>query len=162
MPTSTPHSGSTRGLAPAIADAYGDAGLFEAAIPPLDRWIDANPRDDRLAGVLNERCWARALWGRDLDKALADCDAALRLTPHTSNILESRGLVRLRLGQLDGSIADYSESLKLQPKNAWSLYGRGLAELRKGAKAEGDADLQASAAIAPGLPAYATKLGVGL
>ena len=42
------------------------------------------------------RCWARALTGRDLDKALADCDRALRLAPKTPEFLDSRGLVHLR------------------------------------------------------------------
>ncbi len=147
-------------LRPLVGDAYVNAGLYEAAIPEFDQWIAANPRDDRLAKALNERCWARALWGHDLDKALEDCNAALKLTPHTSNVLDSRGLVRLRLGQLDASIADYDESLKLQPKNAWSLYGRGVAEQRAGRKDQADADLKASAAIAPDLAAYAAKRGV--
>ena len=147
-------------LRPPIADAYGRAGLFEAAIPLLDQWIAANPKDDRLASILNQRCWTRAIWGHELDKALADCDAALKLTPHTSNILDSRGLVRLRLGQVDGALADYNESIRLQPRNGWSLYGRGLAELRQGKTAEGDADLKASAAIAPHLPEFAAKNGI--
>ena len=54
-----------------------------------------------------------------------------------------------------------SESIRLQPRNAWSLYGRGLVELRQGKKAEGDADLKASAAIAPKLPEFAARHGIG-
>ena len=52
--------------------------------------------------------------------------------PDTAAFLDSRGLVRLRMGDLDKSIADYDAALKLQPHSAWSLYGRGLAKGKKG------------------------------
>src|SRR5262249_15502707 len=118
------------------------------------------PKDENLPFALAERCRGRVLLNRELDKALADCDAALKLKPHTSPFLDSRGLARLREGQLDPAIADFDEALKLQPKGAWSLYGRGVAELKKGDKARGDADIQAAAAIAPRLPDEARRLGI--
>jgi len=142
------------------ADAYEAADLLDAAIAQLDPWIAANPKDDRLVAALNNRCWARALLGRELDMALADCNAALKLNPQTIGLLDSRGLVHLRLGQFDRAIADYTGALRQQPKNAWSLYGRGIAELRKGMKAESDADLKAAAALAPKLADFAAKHGV--
>ena len=144
----------------AIAGIYDGEGLQDDAIGQYDLWILAHPKDDAMAEALNGRCWARGQSGRDLDKALADCDGALKLKPHTSAFLDSRGLVRLRLGQFDGAITDYDEALKLQPKLAWSLYGRGLAELKKGLKAQGDADIQAATALAPRLPEEAKRHGI--
>jgi tetratricopeptide (TPR) repeat protein len=67
-------------------------------------------------------------------------------------MLDSRGLVHLRLGEFDKAIADYDASLAINPKIGWSLYGRGLAKQRKGLTAEGAADIAAATAINPRLP----------
>jgi tetratricopeptide (TPR) repeat protein/predicted aspartyl protease len=143
----------------AIARAYERVNLNEQILSQLDIWIAGHPKDENLPFALNERCRARVLMNRDLDKAQGDCDQANKLKPYTSPFLDTRGLLRLRLGQLDGAIADFNESLKYQPKAAWSLYGRGVAELKKGDKAKADADMQAAAAIAPRLPDEARRLG---
>jgi tetratricopeptide (TPR) repeat protein len=55
----------------------------------------------KSADAYNGRCWARALAGRDLDQALADCDGSLRLSPDDANGLNSRGLVQRKLGAFD-------------------------------------------------------------
>jgi predicted Zn-dependent protease len=148
------------GLGLRIAGAYARNSRFEAAIARYDTWIAAHPRDERAAQALNGRCWARALWNRDLDKALVDCNAALKQGLSNSNFLDSRGLVHLRLGQFDAAIADYDAALKLQPKGAWSLYGRGLARRKTGATAEGDADVQAALAIQPNLTNAMKRYGL--
>ncbi len=143
-----------------IAEYYSREGMFEAAITQLDAWTKAHPKDPRMAMALNARCWARALWNRDLDAAMEDCNAALKLLPRNPAILDSRGLVRLRQGLFKEAIADYDAVLKKEPKVAWSLYGRGLAEIRTGDKATGKADLQAATALAPKLPEEAKRRGL--
>ena len=144
-----------------IADAYARAGSFEAALADYDLWIESHAKNEDLARPLNGRCWVRAMWGQDLDKALADCNEALRLWPGAPQVLDSRGLVFLRLNQPDKAIADYDAALKLAPRIAWSLYGRGLAKQRLGRKAEGDADIAAAVAIAPQIADEAKKNGIG-
>ena len=140
--------------------AYARAGLFEPAIHQLDTWIAAHPRSEDLSQALNARCWSRAAWGRELEVALADCDAALR-KGKVSEIMDSRGLVLLRDGgRLDEAIAQYSAALRLQPRTAPALYGWGIAELKKGAKADGEADIVAAQAIAPGLAAEYKRFGL--
>ena len=143
-----------------IGALYEQVDAFDDAVAQFDLWIQAHPDDSRRGEALNDRCWARAQMGRALDKALADCNTALRLQPHTAMILDSRGLVHLRQGDLDKAIADYDAGLALAPRMAWSLYGRGIAETRKGLKSQGDADLAAAAAINPKLPDRAKALGV--
>jgi tetratricopeptide (TPR) repeat protein/predicted aspartyl protease len=143
-----------------VASAYSNAGQFERAVGLYDSWIAANPRHDRMAAALNGRCWARALWNHELDKALADCDAALKRGPRLAAVLDSRGLVHLRRGELDLAIADYDESIRLQPKQAWSLYGRGLAKIARGDKAAGETDLAVAAALDQRLPATAQRYGL--
>jgi tetratricopeptide (TPR) repeat protein/predicted aspartyl protease len=138
------------GLAPSdsavnvqIAEAFQHAGQFEEAIRRLDAWIAANPKHDRLPSVLNERCWTRALQGKELELALADCNTAIN-RQRNSAVLDSRALVHLRRGDLDAAIADYKAALKLQPKQAGSLYGLGIAQLRKGLRTEAERDMQAA------------------
>jgi tetratricopeptide (TPR) repeat protein len=143
-----------------IADTYVRAGDFQTAVAEYDQAIAAYPKGPP-GMALNNRCWARAMWGKELEKALADCDAALKKGPRTSSMLDSRGLVLLRMGQYDAAIDTYDDAIRLQPKSAWSLYGRGVAKHHKGLKAEGEADLQAAAALAPGLAARAKRLGIG-
>jgi tetratricopeptide (TPR) repeat protein/predicted aspartyl protease len=145
----------------AVANAYARASRFEDALADYDIWIASHPRNEDLAGPLNGRCWVRARWDRDLDKALDDCNEALKLRPGAPMVLDSRGLVFLRLNQPDKAIADYDAALKMAPRTAWSLYGRGLAEQRKGLKSEGDADIAAAIAIAPRIADEAKQLGLG-
>jgi tetratricopeptide (TPR) repeat protein len=143
-----------------IAILYERADLPPAAIDQFSQWIDAHPDDARLPQALNGRCWLRALTGVDLDKALKDCDRAIRNSPKNAAMLDSRGLVHLRLGDLDKAIADYDASLAINPKLGWSLYGRGLAKERKGLKAEGAADIAAAVAINPKLTEEVKKRGL--
>jgi len=132
----------------------------DAAIPQYDRWIAAHPDDNRLSHALNARCWARAQAGRDLEKAIGDCDRALRLRPRTAAILDSRALVRLRMGELDKALADYNAALEIEPKLAWSLYGRGIIEHRKGLTEKANADIAAALALRKDLPEQARRMGI--
>ena len=65
--------------------------------------------------------------------------------------LNSRGLARLRRGELGASIADFDAALALNPRLANALYGRGIAKRRNGDLAGADADLAAAKAIRPGI-----------
>ena len=144
------------------AAAYDLAGRYREAIDDLSILLaGALPRERRPA-VLNARCWVRAEWGRDLDEALTDCNAALNLAvaPDKPAILDSRGLVELRQQAYDKAIATYDESLSLEDKHAASLFGRGLAKLHKGKVTEGRADIAAALAIDPAVEQEFAKFGV--
>jgi tetratricopeptide (TPR) repeat protein len=114
--------------------------------------------------ALNNRCWIRALQGRELDKALSDCNAALKSSgksgPYKAQALNGRGLVRLRLGEYGKSIADYDDSLKLYSKDAWVLYGRGLAKIRENKAAEGKVDTAAATALWPPIEEEFKRRGI--
>jgi tetratricopeptide (TPR) repeat protein len=154
--------------AAAQAGSRWDIGLLymrlhdlAAAIIQYDKWIAAHNQDVGLPEVQNDRCWARALLGTELDKALDDCNAALYVKPESAAYLDSRGLVYLRQGRLDKALADYDAALKTAPKQTWSLYGRGLAHLRKGETGPGSADITAAKAIRPSIEDDAKKYGIG-
>ena len=144
----------------ALGMGFQDAGRPADAITQVDLWIAHHRDNTRLADALTLRCRARALSNRDLDKALADCNGAMRSNPKSIAALDSRGLVFLRLGQFERAIADYDASLAIQPKSAWSLYGRGLAKLSAGKVEGGKSDLASAAALDSGVGPKAAKYGL--
>jgi tetratricopeptide (TPR) repeat protein len=143
-----------------LGGLYEAIGQFSAASHQYDLWIDAHREDAALAGALNARCWVQAEANQNLDRALSDCNAALRLQPKRAAILDSRGLVRLRRGEFNLSITDYDAALALTPQLATSLFGRGLAKLSKGLEAEGRTDLAAASAIQPNIADRFARFGV--
>ena len=144
-----------------MADLYMHAGEFAAAVSQYSLWIGVRDRNDVLMPqAMNARCRARALWGRELEQALADCNTALKLTPDNAAFLDSRGLVQLRRGDYDKAITDYDRGTRLQPKSAWPQYGRGVAKLRKGLTADGEADIAAATALQPNIADEAKKYGI--
>lgn len=142
------------------AQAYAQARKFDRAIARYDAWIAKYPGSFDMVDALNGRCWTRALWGRELDKAVADCNQAMRRGSKLSEVLDSRGMVRLRRGEFVQAIADYDAALKLQPKLAPSLYGRGLAKQKAGDSVGAAADLQAAATIEPDIADRMKSLGI--
>jgi tetratricopeptide (TPR) repeat protein len=144
-----------------IGHVYEYMGQFPEAVNQYSKWIASHGRDDgRMSEALNSRCWARALWGQELQQALGDCDGALKLRPDSPAYLDSRGLVYLRQNNYDKAVADYDASLRLRPHGVWSLYGRGLARLHKGQASEGNADILAAKALRPEIAAQAGKYGL--
>jgi tetratricopeptide (TPR) repeat protein len=119
--------------------------------------IRIDPTD---ANYFNGRCWDRALVGKDLKGALADCNESLRLRPNDGNMLNSRGLVEFKLGAFDAAIADYGVAIAQNAKDADSLYARGVAKLKKGDTAAGNADIAAAKAIKPDIAAISARYGI--
>jgi tetratricopeptide (TPR) repeat protein len=122
--------------------AYDRQRDYARAIADYDQAIRLTPNN---AALLNTRCWARAVWGQQLDQALADCDASLRIANNPST-LDSRGLVHLRRSAWQAAFADYDAAVRGDANLIGSLYGRGIARLRLGQTAEGQADIAAASA----------------
>jgi tetratricopeptide (TPR) repeat protein len=142
-----------------IGTDYLRVGLADEAVAQYSAWLAAHPKDERNPGILNGRCYARALGNRELDQALADCNAAVRYSANSST-LDSRGLVYFRMGQYDKAISDYEDALKKQPRAASPMYGKGLAKVKKGQVEEGRAEMQAALALDPSLAQRARLYGL--
>lgn len=126
------------------AEALRGQGKYREAIAQFSLAIRLAPNDPRM---WNARCWTRGAFARQLPEGLADCNTALRLAPGQPDILDSRGLVYLRMGRLDDATRDFSAALHRRPNLATALYGRGIARLKRGDVKGAQADvLQARAA----------------
>lgn len=107
-----------------------------------------------------ERSWARAVWGRQLDLALADCNESLRLRPNDANTVNSRGLVQFRRNDFRAAFADYDAAVRANANDTGSLFALGVAQLRLGQTAAGQADIAAATARDAGVAARYAGYGV--
>ena len=142
-----------------LALDYERLERFDQVIAEIDRWIPAHLDEAQTPQAYNSRCWARANQGKDLDKALDDCNRAIRGN-RTAGDLENRGLVYLRRGEYDRAIDDYDAALKLRPNLPWALYGRGVARTYKGDAAAGAADIAAAKALNPRIAEITRQRGI--
>jgi tetratricopeptide (TPR) repeat protein/transglutaminase-like putative cysteine protease len=142
------------------ADAYFRAGKYEAAIGYFDRWLSDHPDDRQRPGMLANRCWAQARWGRNLDIGLAECDAAVKAARAGVKALDGRGLIALRLGHTEMAIADFTAVQQATPDAPWPLYARGVAELRAGLKAAAESDMLAARTLDPKIADNFAEIGV--
>jgi tetratricopeptide (TPR) repeat protein len=117
-----------------VGDAEGARRDFAAM-----REID--PRDPNMA---NNVCWAQAISGFDLDRALADCERAL--SAGEAAYIDSRAMVLLHMGRYVEARADYERAAAAAPNQASSAYGLGMARLALG-DAGGQEDLARGRAL---------------
>lgn len=159
-----------------LSDLYGKLGDYPDAIDQIDQWLSQHRLNSEQASGLNSRCWLRATTNRDLPAALDDCNRALDLRPYASggtgtlinrplasenpDILDTRGLVYLRLGDLKKAIRDYDSALRINSNMPTSLFGRGLAELRLGDTTQGQKDLTAAAKLDSGVAKRFAHMGL--
>lgn len=128
-----------------LMDARGD---IDAEIADNDAVLALEPDNSQY---LNNACWVRATHKRDLDKALANCDASLKLKPNSAATFDSRGLVHLQRAEWDLALADYNAAITAEGKFGSALFGRGIAELRLGKTEAGNEDIASAKALYAGI-----------
>ena len=137
------------------AKSAGDAGIAACtSVIASDRW---SGRD--LAWAYTNRCLVYRDKG-DLDRAIADCNEAIRLDPECAIAFYYRGLAHRAKGDLDHAISDYNEAIRLNPKDAAAYAGRGRAYRAKGDLDRAIADYNEAIRLDPKLTAAYTGRGV--
>jgi tetratricopeptide (TPR) repeat protein len=134
-------------------------GRSREALQLVDTYVAKHPND---AQALNERCWTKATLNIQIETALADCNASLRLKPDSPATLDSRAFAKLKLGATDAAIADYDAALKLAPQLPASLYGRAIAKARKGDEQGARADIAEARKLAPEIDKRFADFGLTL
>jgi clan AA aspartic protease (TIGR02281 family) len=146
---------AVRGMAEGSLDRVNALALYDRlqrpdrALALLDPIIALHRQDSKLGPLLNSRCWSRALANTDLDKALADCNAAIKRDGAHAAYLDSRAMVRVRQHDYAGALADYEAALAKEPKSAATLYMRGWVKRAMGKADEGAADMAAAKVVDP-------------
>ncbi|HZC17795.1 MAG TPA: tetratricopeptide repeat protein [Caulobacteraceae bacterium] len=147
-------------LKPGYANAFNYRGLvdetmgdragadrdFDEAIQNFDTMTAATPGD---ALPYYKRCWARAIWGRQLDLALADCGKALEINANYADALSARGVVHFRAGRFAEAIKDSDAAVAIDPTSPAYVYVRGLAKRSNRDPTGAAADIAVAKAINP-------------
>ena len=135
------------------ATAHYNRGTFYLRMSDYERALadfrSAIELDSTLGPAYTNRCLVRAILGRDLVGALADCDTALRMLPGNLDVRDTRGFTYLTADEPAIAVVEYSAALQADPNRALSLYGRGLAYSRDGRTKDGEADMAAAKALVP-------------
>ena len=86
-----------------------------------------------------------------LDRAIADYAAVIKLAPNDARGWRNRGMIRLFKGDNKGGIADYNKALEYDPADVYSWNNRGQAKMRLGDKKGAIADFRKALELRPGL-----------
>jgi Tfp pilus assembly protein PilF len=108
---------------------------------------------------LNRLCWAKATQDVLLESALQDCRDALKTAPDNGAILDSLGMVLLKLGRLDEALNAYNQAIAKRT-GAASLMGRAFVYLRKGDRARAEADAAAARKLSPDIDSSFADYGL--
>jgi lipoprotein NlpI len=144
---------------PARADSQADldhckfVGEFSKAdesIAACDRVID-DPKvtAQNRGAAFGNRCgwwWFK----KDPDRALSDCNEALRADSGNAAAYLNRGNAYLNKSDFERAFADFDQAIRLDPKNAWAFVERGNLYRNKGDLDHALADLNESIRLDPG------------
>jgi len=159
------HSEAIR-IDPAYANGFYNRGLtysrkgdHERAIADFTKGIELNANSSQLWG---QRCWSRAVIGKQLQEAGDDCTKAGSLAPKIPQILAYRGFAYLKLGQFDKALADHDAAFALTKStdHADWLYVRGVIKLKKGDTAGGKADIASAKVMKADIAEEYVKYGI--
>jgi tetratricopeptide (TPR) repeat protein len=101
-----------------------------------------------LAAAHNNRCLALNN-KKAPERALSDCDQAIRLDPAYENAYVNRGATHYNMRDYDRAIADYSQALRLDPNDAIAFNDRGNIWRSKGDEDRAIADYEAAIRLNP-------------
>jgi len=142
-------------LAGVRADDYADCtrGSGDTRLRGCTRII--NPS---LFGPISKKNLTIACYNRGIaygisgqyDRAIADYDTAIMLSPKDSIAYIVRGISYEGKGQYDRAIADYDTAIMLSPNYDWAYYNRGEAYKGRGNKERAIVDFRKVLELRPG------------
>jgi tetratricopeptide (TPR) repeat protein len=143
---------------PLLADSQGDLEQckFVGETSKADQSVAACDRvlgDSKVSGpsravAFSNRCgwwWAK----KDPDRALSDCNEAIRIDRTYAVAYVNRGNAYLNKADFERAFGDFNEAIRLDPKNAWAYTARGSLYKNKGDFDHALADLNESIRLDP-------------
>ncbi|TAJ35213.1 MAG: tetratricopeptide repeat protein [Reyranella sp.] len=137
--------------------AHFAKGEYDKAIDDYSKAIELDPT---MGVAYNNRCLSRAISGKDLVSALADCDQALKLNPLNLDTRDTRGFIYLKLGDPLLAVTEYNAALDIDPNRPLALYGRGIARVMSGQTRDGEADKAAAMTLNPEVDKQFSTYGI--
>ncbi len=122
--------GATPYVAPAPGAALSADAAPQAAAPQAPRSPVTTLINARVAALIASG--QQAALNGDLDRALSDFGAAIRIDSKYPDTYLERGQTFFKLGETERSIADYSAALARDPRHGAALRARGMAHLYLG------------------------------
>ncbi|MGH6871219.1 MAG: tetratricopeptide repeat protein [Rhizomicrobium sp.] len=105
--------------------AYAEDGKYDLALGDVE-FIATHVDDPAIADM--QRCWVRAVAGKDLDLGYSDCNNAISTHPGDFAVLLARALISYKRGDMKNAIADLDNAVAARPKGAGAYYLRGIAK----------------------------------
>jgi lipoprotein NlpI len=103
----------------------GEISKADQGIAACDRVIqDTKVTGANRAAALSNRCgwwWAK----KEPDRALSDCNEAIRVASSYAPAYINRGNAYLSKGDFEHAFGDFNEAIQLDPKSAWAYSERG-------------------------------------
>ncbi|WP_315806208.1 MULTISPECIES: J domain-containing protein [unclassified Bradyrhizobium] len=99
--------------------------------PAQDMLMSLSVEEPSTASAFLERALDFSRKG-ELDRAIADFDAAIRLAPANAEAYGDRARGWSRKGDLDRALADYDQAIRLDPKNPGLFHDRALIRQQRG------------------------------
>jgi tetratricopeptide (TPR) repeat protein len=151
------------------ADATKDAtaavaaqqrGEVDEAVRLYSRAIDAGTLSDaNLSALYYNRSLIYVNKGQ-YQRAVADCDAAIRLRPSYAEALANRAVAHVGSGQLDLAIPDLDAAIRLKPDYGYAYAQRGVAYARKNNFDHAIVDYTEAIRLRPDIPDIYVERGV--
>jgi lipoprotein NlpI len=127
----------------------GEIGKADEGIAACDRVIsDSKITAKDRAAAFSSRCgwwWAK----KDSDRALSDCNEAVRIDSSNAAAFLNRGNAYLSKSDMEHALTDFNSALRVDPKNAWAYAERGNLYKNKGDVDHALADLNESIRLNP-------------
>jgi lipoprotein NlpI len=136
----------------------GDLKQADEGIAACDRVIsDSKVTAQDRAAALSNRCgwwWAK----RDPDRALSDCNEAIRADSSNATAFLNRGNAFLSKSDPEHAFADFNSAIRLDPNSAWAYAARGNLYRNQGDLEHALADLNESIRLDPSYaPAFFSR-----
>jgi tetratricopeptide (TPR) repeat protein len=112
-----------------FAALAAENGRHHEALRIYDRVLEKTPSFEMLGAA----CWVRATRNTELEQAREHCQRGMMFEPQRSDLLESAGMLALRVGDWELAHRLHDLAVQANPASYAGLYGRGLASLALGA-----------------------------
>jgi tetratricopeptide (TPR) repeat protein len=129
----------------------------EAAIEACTKAIDSKKyngaKNKRVLSLLYTNRGVEHEIMKELDKAIADHDQAIKIDPKNPAPYNNRGNAYAGKADWEHAVADFDMAIKLNPKYAEAFFNRGIAKRNRGDAEGGETDIAQAKELQPGIGA---------